>query len=364
MTLAMRAARQGLYSTDPNPRVGCVLARDEQVIATGWHVSSGQAHAEIMALRQAGDRARGSHAYVTLEPCCHAGKTGPCTTALIDAGVAQVTYALRDPDPRVAGQGRQALLDAGITVRSGLLEQQAADLNIGFIARHRRGRPWVRLKLAISLDGRIAASDGSSQWITGEAARQDVQHWRARASVIMTGSGTVNWDNPRLNVRLSELDMPGLDRQQHRQPRRVVLSSGFAVDPAARVLAEPETALVIGCRDSAGRRALEQAGISTWMAPLSESGVDLAAALSHLAEQGVNEVHVECGPALAGNLLENALVDELLIYQADCLLGDQGLPMLQLPGMKTIRDAQRLPSAELRQFGPDRRFRYVLTENL
>lgn len=361
MTLALRAARQGLYSTDPNPRVGCVLVKDQQVIGTGWHQQSGGPHAEVMALQQAakcvGDQAseqiKGSHAYVTLEPCCHQGKTGPCTTALIEAGVSHVTYALHDPDPRVAGQGHQALVDAGIEVQQGLLEADATELNIGFVSRHQRGRPWVRLKLAISLDGRIAASDGSSIWITGESARADVHHWRARASVILTGSGTVNWDNPQMTARLHE---------QTRQPQRVVLSSGFIVDPAAKVFADPQTALVIGCTDSPGKRGLESAGINTRMLDAVDGGVDLQQVMSSLAADGVNEVHAECGPALAGSLLSQGLVDELLVYQADCLLGDQGLPMLKLPALKNINDAQRLPKAQVRQFGNDRRFRYVLTE--
>lgn len=353
MHQALQAARRGLFTTDPNPRVGCVLVRDGEIIGRGWHQSAGGAHAEVMALQQAGERARGSHAFVSLEPCCHQGQTGPCTTALIEAGVGQVTYALRDPDPRVAGQGEQALTEAGIEVREGLLAQAAAELNMGFIARHRRGRPWVRLKLAISLDGRVAASDGSSAWITGEAARADVHRWRARASMILTGSGTVNWDNPRLNVRLPE--------QEVRQPQRVVLSSGFIVDPSARVFADPQTACVIGCTDSPGRKALEAAGIRTHRVDAVDGGVDLEAMLAVLADQRANELHVECGPALAGNLLDHQLVDELLIYQADCLLGDQGLPMLKLPGLKTIADTQRLPQPELRQFGNDRRLRYVLT---
>ncbi len=354
MTQALHEARRGLHTTDPNPRVGCVLVNDGKVVGRGWHQTSGGAHAEVLALQQAGSRAAGSHAYVTLEPCCHHGKTGPCTTALIEAGVSQVTYALRDPDPRVAGQGHQALSDAGINVRYGLLEQPAAELNVGFISRHLHGRPWVRLKLAVSLDGRVAASDGSSSWITGEAARADVQYWRARASVILTGSGTVNWDNPQLNVRLQERGI--------RQPLRVVLSSSFTVDPAARVFADPETAMVIGCIDGPGKQALRQAGINTRMVAVDESGLDLSVVMSELAGLPANEVHVECGPALAGNLLEAGLVDELLIYQADCLLGDQGLPMMKLPQLKSISDAQRLSPAELHQFGNDRRLRYILTD--
>lgn len=354
MTRALQAAQRGLYTTDPNPRVGCVLVRDDQVITTGWHEASGGPHAEVAALAQAGDKARGSHAYVTLEPCCHQGKTGPCTQALIDVGVSQVTYAMRDPDPRVAGQGHQALEQAGIEVREGLLAAQARELNIGFVARHQRGRPWLRLKLAVSLDGRIAASDGSSAWITGEAARADVHHWRARSSWILTGSGTVNWDNPRMTVRLP-------DETAH-QPRRAVLSSGFIVDPTAKIFADPASALVIGCADSPGRQALEAAGIQTHQVNAVDGGADLEAALQQLAAQGANEVHAECGPALAGNLLDNGLVDELLIYQADCLLGDQGLPMLKLPGLKTMDDIRRLPVPETRLFGADRRLRYVLTE--
>ncbi len=354
MTEALQAARRGLCSTDPNPRVGCVLVNENQVIGRGWHQTVGGAHAEVMALQQAGLRARSSHAYVTLEPCCHSGRTGPCTTALIEAGVSRVTYAMRDPDPRVSGQGHQALVDAGIKVDYGLLEQPASELNVGFISRHQRGKPWVRLKLAISLDGRIAANDGSSNWITGKAARADVQFWRARASVILTGSGTVNWDNPQLNVR-SPADSA-------RQPLRVVLSSSFTVDPAAKIFADSDTALVMGCIDSPGKQALQQTGISTCLVTADKAGLNLSAVMAELAGYPANEVHVECGPALAGNLLAAGYVDELLIYQADCLLGDQGLPMLKLPGLKTITDVQRLGTPELRQFGQDRRLRYVLKE--
>ncbi len=353
MTMALRLARQGMHSTDPNPRVGCVLVKDQQVVGSGWHQHTGGPHAEVVALQQAGGQAKGSHAFVTLEPCCHQGKTGPCTMALIQAGVSKVTYAMRDPDPRVAGQGHQALQEAGITVQQGLLEADARQLNIGFVARHQRGRPWVRLKLAISLDGRIAASDGSSGWITGEAARADVQQWRARASVILTGSGTVNWDNPQMTVRLP--DNP-------RQPLRVILSSGFIVDPSAKIFADPHTALVIGCTDSAGKRGLESAGVKTRMLDAVDGGVDLQQLMNGLAADAVNEVHVECGPALAGSLLSQDLVDELLVYQADCLLGDQGLPMLRLPALKNINDAIRLEKADVRQLGSDRRLRYVLTE--
>lgn len=358
MTQALRVAQQGMHSADPNPRVGCVLVKQDQVIGVGSHAYHGGPHAEVVALEQAGAEAAGSHAYVTLEPCCHTGKTGPCSQALIAAGVTHVTYALRDPDSRVSGKGGQQLVDAGIEVRSGLLEQQARDLNIGFISRHQRGRPWVRLKLAISLDGRIAASDGSSAWITGAAARADVQQWRARASVILTGSGTINWDNPRLNVRLAAASMP------LRQPLRVVLSSRFIVDPSAQVFADRTSALVMGCHAAEGMNTLQAAEVKTAMVPAVDGGVDLPAALQLLAERyQANEVHVECGPGLAGSLLSAECVDELLIYQADCLLGDQGLPMLKLPGLKNIAEAIRLPIAQTRQLGNDRCFRYQLTKD-
>ena len=242
MQEALQLAQQGLYSTDPNPRVGCVVVNDGVVVGRGAHLRAGEPHAEIHALREAGDKARGAHVYVTLEPCCHHGRTGPCAEALIAAGVSKVSYALQDADPAVSGGGAAMLRDAGIEVSGGLLKDAALHLNRGFFSRHRRGRPWLRLKLAVSLDGRIAAADGSSQWITGSAARADNQHWRARASAIMTGAGTARADDPRLNVR----QLAAGDISNIRQPMRVVLSADFSLPLDAAMLQLPGSVAVIG----------------------------------------------------------------------------------------------------------------------
>ena len=360
---ALQLAEQGRYSTAPNPRVGCVLVKDGVVVGRGAHLRAGEPHAEIHALREAGDTARGAHAYVTLEPCCHHGRTGPCTEALIAAGVSKVSYATQDADPKVSGGGAELLRAAGIEVSEGLLMHQALYLNRGFFSRHRRVRPWLRLKLAISLDGRIAAADGSSQWITGNQARADNQLWRASASAIMTGAGTVRADNPRLNVRA----IPDVITADIRQPLRVVLSADFALRLDAAMLQLPDQlsgqVMVIGCRDNAQAKKLRTAGVLTSLVPTADDGqgVDLAAALCCLATHQVNELHVECGPILAGSLLQAGLVDELLIYQANCLLGERGLPMLKLSHISSIEQQQRLPQAQQQFCGDDRRLLYTLT---
>jgi len=359
MQEALRLAQQGLYSTDPNPRVGCVLVNDGGVVGRGAHLRAGEPHAEINALREAGEKARGAHVYVTLEPCCHHGRTGPCAEALIAAGVSKVSYALQDADPAVSGGGAAMLRDAGIEVSGGLMMDAALHLNRGFFSRHRRGRPWLRLKLAVSLDGRIAAADGSSQWITGTAARADNQHWRARASAIMTGAGTARADDPRLNVR----QLAAGDISNMRQPMRVVLSADFSLPLDAAMLQLPGSVAVIGCTDNEHAARLRQQGVLTaQVAAASMSrGVDLAAAMQWLARQQVNELHVECGPTLAGSLLQAKLVDELLIYQANCLLGAGGMPMLALPEITSIEQQWRLPQPQQQACADDRRLLYTLT---
>lgn len=360
MQEALQLAEQGLYSSDPNPRVGCVLVKDGMVVGRGAHLAAGQPHAEVHALREAGASARGAHAFVTLEPCCHHGRTGPCAKALIAAGVSKVSYALEDADPKVSGGGAAMLREAGIEVAAGMLATPALQLNRGFFSRHRRGRPWLRLKLAISLDGKVAAADGSSQWITGSQARADNQLWRARASAIMTGAGTANTDNPRLNVRRDEVG-----QAVTRQPLRVVLSKDFSLPiDAAMLKLSAGQVLVLGCRDNLQAQRLRAAGAHTAVLPQAAgaTGVDLHAALAWLAQQQqVNELHVECGPRLGGSLLAAGLVDELLIYQANCLLGDRGLPMLQLPHIGSMSERLQLASAQQQNCGDDRRLLYRLT---
>jgi diaminohydroxyphosphoribosylaminopyrimidine deaminase/5-amino-6-(5-phosphoribosylamino)uracil reductase len=357
MQAALDAALAGLYSTDPNPRVGCVLVRDGERVASGAHLRAGGEHAEVAALREAGPRARGAHAYVTLEPCCHQGRTGPCTDALRAAGVSAVTYACADPDPQVAGGGARRLREAGLAVRAGLLAEDALRLNPGFFSRHLRGRPWLRLKLAISLDGKVAAADRHSQWITGAEARADNQRWRARASALLTGSGTLLADDPRLTVRAGELG-----EAVRRVPARVLLARRFEVPGTARVLEPPGEVIVIGSVDGAPRQRLTDHGVTTALVADHEGRVDLHAALAWLAGHGVNELHVECGPTLAGSLLDAGLVDELLVYQADVLLGDRGLSMLSLPALARMADARRLPLPDIETLGADRRLHYLLTD--
>jgi len=363
MQEALQLAEQGLYSTDPNPRVGCVLVKDGVVVGRGAHLAAGTPHAEVHALLEAGASARGADAYVTLEPCCHHGRTGPCAEALIAAGVSRVVFALEDADPKVSGGGAQRLREAGIEVVSGVLAAPALALNRGFFSRHRRGRPWLRLKLAISLDGKVAAADGSSQWITGSQARADNQRWRARASAIMTGAGTASSDNPRLNVRPSA----AWAAAELRQPQRVVLSADFALSLDAAMLQlsaqQAGQVVVIGCRDNAQAKQLRAAGVTTALVAAAESGpgIDLHAALAWLAQQQVNELHVECGPRLGGSLLAAGLVDELLIYQANCLLGERGLPMLHLPHINSMSQRMQLASAQQQTCGDDRRLLYRLT---
>jgi len=352
MARALELARHGLFSTDPNPRVGCVLLRDGEVVGEGWHERAGQAHAEPRALAAAGPRARGATAYVTLEPCNHHGRTPPCTEALIDAGVARVVYALRDPNPLVFGAGRERLERAGIRVEEGLCEAEARELNAGFVMRMSQGRPFVRLKLAMSLDGRTALANGESRWITREAARADVQQWRAASSAVLTGVGTVLADDPGLDVRLP--DAP-------RQPWRVVLDSQLRTPPEARFIHRPGRSLLLCAQASAGRRqALEAAGaLVEQVTPAAGRGataqVDLPGALRQLARLSMNEVLVEAGATLAGALLAHGLVDELIVYMAPVLLGPDARPLVQLPALARLQDSARWRYTDLRSIGDDLR---------
>jgi diaminohydroxyphosphoribosylaminopyrimidine deaminase/5-amino-6-(5-phosphoribosylamino)uracil reductase len=347
MARALELARRGLYSTDPNPRVGCVLVRDDTTVGEGWHERAGEPHAEVHALRQAGSTARGATAYVTLEPCCHHGRTPPCTEALIGAGVARVVVATQDPDPRVAGQGLQALHDAGIEVLDGVLAAQANLLNCGFVKRMRSGVPWVRVKLAMSLDGRTAMASGESRWITGAAARADVQRWRARSSAILTGVDTVLADDPSLNVRLENLATP-------RQPLRVVLDSRLRMPPTARMLDLPGRTLILtGSGEVARHSALARPAVVVRTLPLAGPHLDLVAVLRSLGEQGLNEVQVEAGPTLSGALLQAGLVDELVIYVAPHLMGDAARGLFSLPGLDRMEQRIGLRIGDIRAVGDD-----------
>ena len=345
MARALELAERGLWTTDPNPRVGCVIADGERVIAEGWHARAGEAHAERAALAAARDDVRGATVYVTLEPCCHQGRTPPCTEALVAAGVARVVYAMRDPNPRVGGKGIERLAAAGIAVGGGLLEKECRELNPGFISRMERGRPWVVVKLAASLDGGTALPGGESRWITGEAARADVQKLRARSSAVMTGSGTILADDPRLDVRLPEAT---------RQPLRVVLDSQLRISPAARIVAPPGKLLVLCTTDDDGRaEALRAAGADVVRVAAADGGVDLVAALALLAEREVNELLVECGAGLAGALLSAGLADELLLYLAPALLGPESRRLVDLPTPRSMADRLEFSISDRQDVGGD-----------
>ncbi|HHH35503.1 MAG TPA: bifunctional diaminohydroxyphosphoribosylaminopyrimidine deaminase/5-amino-6-(5-phosphoribosylamino)uracil reductase RibD [Gammaproteobacteria bacterium] len=346
---ALRLAQRGLYTTDPNPRVGCVLVRDDKVVGEGWHRRAGGDHAEVAALRQAGEAARGATAYVTLEPCCHHGRTPPCTEALLRAGVVRVVAAMVDPNPQMAGQGLAALEAAGVETTSGLCAAQAAALNPGYVLRMERGWPLVRCKLAMTLDGRTATAAGESRWITSAEARRDVQRLRARSSAIMTGVGTVLADDPALTVRLETAS-----GEDWRQPLRVVLDTKLRTPVEARLLTESgETLILTAHEDMARIEALETRGATVACLPARGGRVDLEAALRHLAGREVNEVLVEAGPVLAGAMLAAGLVDELVLYVAPRLLGSEGRGLFQLPGLERLADAVALEIAEVRAVGRD-----------
>lgn len=346
MAHALRLAERGLYTTQPNPRVGCVIARGDTVLGTGWHPEAGQPHAEVFALREAGESARGATAYVTLEPCAHHGRTPPCAQALIAAGVGRVVIAHEDPFAQVDGKGIEQLRAAGIGVQVGLMREAAHELNAGFFSRVRRGRPWVRVKLAMSLDGRTALADGASQWITGEAARADVQRWRGRSSAILTASGTVLADDPRLTVRLpaGERFVP---------PWRVVLDTTLRTPDGAHVLDVDAPTVLMHAPDAVVPTHLRQARCVAIRR--DEGGLDLRAALHWLAQHEVNEVHVEAGPVLCGALFAQGLADELLIYVAPVLLGHTARPMLTLPPLDDMASRWKLKAIDRRQVGEDMR---------
>jgi diaminohydroxyphosphoribosylaminopyrimidine deaminase/5-amino-6-(5-phosphoribosylamino)uracil reductase len=351
MRRALALAERGLYTTDPNPRVGSVIARGGEIVGEGWHRKAGEAHAEVLALAHAGDKSRGATVYVTLEPCGHQGRTPPCADALIKAGIARVVAATQDPNPRVNGAGAGKLRAAGISVDFGLLADEARALNPGFFHRHATGRPWVRVKLAITLDGRTALPSGESRWITGEAARADVQHWRARSAAVVTGIGTVLADNPRLDVRIAA---PG---GEVRQPLRVVADTQGRTPPSARILEPPgECWIVVGTGSRVGAAA--DIGAVHEIAS-SPAGIDLRALLDLLAANELNEVLVEAGPGLAGAFVAQRLVDELIVYVAPRFLGADGKPAVLLPPIAHIDDGPAWQITDVRRFDGDLRIMAV-----
>jgi diaminohydroxyphosphoribosylaminopyrimidine deaminase/5-amino-6-(5-phosphoribosylamino)uracil reductase len=347
MARALELAARGLATTDPNPRVGAVLVQAGEVVGEGWHERAGEPHAEVHALRAAGDSARGATLYVTLEPCSHFGRTPPCVDAVIAAGVARVVCAMPDPNPAVNGSGLGKLRAAGIEVESGLLAAAAQALNCGFVRRMRDGLPWVRLKLGVSLDGRTALATGESRWITGDASRADVQRWRARSSVVLTSAATVIRDDPRLDVRLEGAS---------RQPLRVIVDSDLTVSAPARIFEPPGSVLVFTASENAGTRALlEQRGARIESAPRGEEGLDLRAVFERLAALAANEVWVECGARLAGALVEAGLVNELVVYVAPSLLGSGARGMFDLEPLGALAERRAWTFTDIRRVGDDLR---------
>ncbi|HST28192.1 MAG TPA: bifunctional diaminohydroxyphosphoribosylaminopyrimidine deaminase/5-amino-6-(5-phosphoribosylamino)uracil reductase RibD [Rudaea sp.] len=354
MARALRLAEAGLYTTQPNPRVGCVIAHGGEIVGAGFHARAGEPHAEVFALREAGERARGATAYVTLEPCAHFGRTPPCADALVAAGVARVIAACEDPNPKVAGGGFEKLRAAGIAVETGLMRQAARELNRGFISRLERGRPWVRVKLAMSLDGRTALANGQSQWITGEAARADVQRWRARSSAILTGTGTARVDDPRLTVRLP-------DGEAFTPVLRVVPDARLDALPAQAHLLDGSVPTLV-LHDESARPRDDRYRHAELVAITTDAigRIDLAATLDLLAARGVNELQVEAGPTLCGALFQTGLVDEMLLYVSPILLGDTARPLLVLPALGEIAAGRRLRVVDERRIGDD--WRLLLRE--
>lgn len=349
MAEALRLAQWGLYTADPNPRVGCVIVNGADVVGRGWHARTGGPHAEIVALRAAGAAAAGATAYVTLEPCCHHGRTPPCSDALIQAGIKRVVIGAVDANPEVDGDGQRALEAAGLVVDSGVLGAEARALNPGFFSRMTRGRPFVRSKLAVSLDGRTAMASGESKWITGQAAREDVQRWRARSAAILTGVGTILADDPSLNVRAEGLG-------EVEQPWRVIADSRLRTPADARTLSLPGEVLVFTGADDPDRRpALEAAGARVEQLAADRSGIALAQLMKRLGDLQINEVLVEAGPTLNGALLQAGLIDELVVFVASLVLGDAGRGMFALPGLERMSERVELDLTSMRRVGQDLR---------
>ncbi|KAA9000092.1 bifunctional diaminohydroxyphosphoribosylaminopyrimidine deaminase/5-amino-6-(5-phosphoribosylamino)uracil reductase RibD [Affinibrenneria salicis] len=357
MARALELARRGCFTTAPNPNVGCVIVRDGAIVGEGYHLRAGEPHAEVHALRMAGERARGATAYVTLEPCSHFGRTPPCCEALIAAGVARVVACMQDPNPQVAGRGLRRLRQAGVEVSHGLMRAEAEALNPGFLKRMRTGFPYVQLKLAASLDGRTAMASGESQWITSPQARQDVQRFRAQSAAILSSSATVLADDPALTVRRAGFDADTLRRypvQPLRQPVRVIVDSRRRVTPHHRLIGEAGQTWLARLQpdEQAWPDTVEQL-----LLPAQGDGVDLTALMRLLGERQINSVWVEAGARLAGALLTAGLVDELILYLAPKLLGDGARGLCVLPGLERLAAAPAFDIDEARQVGPDIRLR-------
>ena len=351
MSRAILLAKRGLYTTDPNPRVGCVIVNKGTIVGEGWHQIAGEAHAEVNALAAAGHRAAGATVYLSLEPCCHQGKTPPCTDALIAARVERVVAAMQDPNPCVAGNGLQQLTNAGIVAEVGLLEIQAHELNPGFIQRMKTSRPFVRNKLAMSVDGRTAMADGESKWITSEAARLDVQHLRARSSAIVTGAGTVLADDPSMTVRLENTE---------RQPDRIIIDTNLSTPTNAKILKQPGQTHILTCSDDkAAIDQLTQTGARVVTLPKVKDRVDLHAMMDYLNELEVNEVLLETGATLSGAMLEEKLIDEVIIYMAPVVMGDQARGLFRLPHLNSMTDKIELTLKSTRMLGNDVRLTYT-----
>lgn len=347
MAQALQLARKGQHSTQPNPTVGCVLVKNDQLVGSGWHRQAGQAHAEILALQQAGEAAAGATAYITLEPCSHQGRTPPCADALLDAGIERVVGAVEDPNPRVEGAGFSLLRSAGVVVETGLLAAAAEDLNRGFFKRMRQGKPWVTLKIAASLDARTAMANGQSQWITGLSARQDVQRLRAGHAAILTGTGTVLADNPRLTQRL---------HKEGRQPVRVVLDARLRTPPAAQLLVEPgEVWIFTAVTENQRIEPLLEQGAQIIQCSMAGQHLSLPTVLGLLADREINSVLVEAGATLAGAMVAANEVDELILYLAPKLLGSHARGLLQLPDLLRLQDAPAWTWHDSRRVGEDLR---------
>ena len=350
MVRALQLAERGLFTTHPNPRVGCVIVNGEEVIGEGWHQKAGGPHAEIHALQQAGENARGATAYVTLEPCSHHGKTPPCADALIAAGISRVVIAMQDPNPQVAGAGIERLRKSGIEVSAGLLEADARALNPGFILRMSEGRPFVRCKMAMSLDGRTAMASGESQWITGADAREDGQRLRARSSAIMTGVGTVLADDPQMTVRL--------EGEAVKTPLRIVLDPHLSTPISAKILQGDAPTLIVTAVDEPGiQQQFEEAGIEVIAVPGCNDTIDLPALMQILANREINEIHLEAGATLSGAMLHEGLIDELNIYMAAKLMGSGARALFNTPGLELLADAVDLDIIDIRAVGADWRIR-------
>ncbi|HJP04420.1 MAG: bifunctional diaminohydroxyphosphoribosylaminopyrimidine deaminase/5-amino-6-(5-phosphoribosylamino)uracil reductase RibD [Gammaproteobacteria bacterium] len=353
MARALKLAARGVYTTDPNPNVGCIIvASNGDVVGQGWHERAGKLHAEPLALEEAGEAAKGATAYVTLEPCSHHGRTPPCADQLITAGVSRVVYAAEDPNPIVSGSGAQRVIDAGIEVVAGVMAAEADELNRGYVQRMRTGRPWVRCKLAVSVDGRTALASGESKWITGEAARADVHCLRARSSAVLTGIGTVLADDPSLTARL-------VGDAEMLQPMRVVVDSQLRTPVTAKLFAE-ESPVQIYHPDNVtpGNGALEKAGATLQAVAETGGHPDLAAVLQDLGGQAINDVLVEAGPTLNGALLDAGLIDEIIVYQAASILGADSRGMFATETITAMSERKELELTDLRKFGSDMRMTY------